>query len=238
MTRALTGIGKFMTFVERRREDEDKLVPLAALTANESLALTRRVAAGDEEAAAEFFNRYCDRVFRYLLVVSRGKEDQAREALSDAMIKAARHMKPMRSDEDIWRWLTRLAWTSFIDRCRKKERRIVMLSGQGTPEKPAPEPCGELSNALNECLSELSAEERAMVEGFYFDDQSQSELAAEKNFTRKAVESRLARICDQQNGSNGRQEVHFCFLSNAASQFARSGTKSATSFRRLLRFCF
>jgi RNA polymerase sigma-70 factor (ECF subfamily) len=202
MTGALTGIGKFMTFAERRGEDErDKIVPLDALTANDSLALTQGVAAGDEAASAEFFNRYCDRLFRYLLVVSRGNEDQAREALSDAMIKAARHTKPMRSDEDIWRWLRRLAWTSFIDHCRKKERRIVMLSDEGMLERAAPEPRGELTNALNECLSELPAEERAMVEGFYFEEQSQSDLAKERNSTRKAVESRLARIRQKLRGS-------------------------------------
>src|SRR5437879_5233784 len=104
-----------MTFAESRaKERRDKIVGLAPQFPDEFLALTQAVIAGDESAASDFFNRYCDRLFRYLLVVCRGNEDSAREALSQAMIKAARHMKPMRSDEDIWRWLTRLAWTSFV----------------------------------------------------------------------------------------------------------------------------
>src|ERR1051326_1619151 len=106
-----------MTFAVSRAKGQrdDKIVTLAQRFPDESLALTQAVMAGAEGAARDFFNRYCDRLFRYLLVVCRGNEDAAREALSQAMIKAARHMKPMRSDEDIWRWLTQLAWTSFVD---------------------------------------------------------------------------------------------------------------------------
>jgi RNA polymerase sigma factor (sigma-70 family) len=195
VTGASTEIGEFMTFAEGRGENQrDNIVPLAASAANEWLALTQGVAAGDESAARDFFQRYCDRLFRYLLVVARGDEDSARETLSIAMIKAARHMKPMRTDEDIWRWLTRLAWTSFVDQRRKSARRIVTLSDEMIVEKAAEQIDGELSELLNESLIELPAEEREIVEHFYFEDRSQNELAEQTNSTRKAVESRLARI--------------------------------------------
>ena len=187
---------QFMTFAGTRGEEQrNNIVPFSAFQADECLALTQRIVAGDESAAANFFNRYFDRLFRYLLVVAHGNEDLAREALSDAFIKAARHMKPMRSEEDIWRWLTRIARTSLIDHCRKGQRRIVIVfSDEPPPETSAPEPANELSDALNECLVELPAEDREIVERFYFEDQTQDALAAETQSTRKAIESKLARI--------------------------------------------
>jgi RNA polymerase sigma factor (sigma-70 family) len=128
-----------------------------------------------------------------LIVVARGDEESARESLSHAMIKAARYMKPMRSDEDIWRWLARLGWTSFIDHCRKNQRRIVTAPELKGSENAAAQDT-ELAAALNECLADLPLEEREIIERFYFEDQSQAALAAQANSTRKAVESKLARI--------------------------------------------
>jgi RNA polymerase sigma factor (sigma-70 family) len=185
-----------MPFAETRGESQqDNIVLFSAFQADECSTLTRGIVAGDESAAAEFFNRYFDRLFRYLVVIARGNEELAREALSDAFIKAARHMKPMKSDQDIWRWLTRIARTSLIDHVRKGQRRItIVFSDEPLPEPPAREPADKLTDALNECLVELPREDREVIEGFYFEDQSQAALAAERNSTGKAVESKLARI--------------------------------------------
>jgi RNA polymerase sigma factor (sigma-70 family) len=193
MTGAFIGNETIMTFTAQRRKESSKIVPLPLEGANEFLALTQGVMSGDDAAATDFFNRYCDRLFRYLLVVARGDEYAARESLSHAMIKATRHMKPMRSAEDIWRWLARLGWTSFIDHCRKNQRRIVTAPELEGSENAAAQDT-ELAAALNECLADLPLEEREIIERFYFEDQSQAALAAQANSTRKAVESKLARI--------------------------------------------
>src|SRR5690348_2963141 len=42
-------------------------------------SLTRRLASGDEEAFRRFHALYFDRLYRFLLVVSRGQEHEARE---------------------------------------------------------------------------------------------------------------------------------------------------------------
>lgn len=156
------------------------------------LDLTKSVAAGDETATHDFFQRYCDRLFRYALVITRGQEDLAREILSLTMIKAIRAMRPMESDADIWRWLTRIAWNCFLDHCRKTKRRPPT---EQIPETiPAPSQDQALLNALNESVTELPLDEREIVERCYFEDESQADVAASIQTTRKAVESRLARI--------------------------------------------
>jgi RNA polymerase sigma-70 factor (ECF subfamily) len=162
---------------------------------NPFLALTQRVAAGDDLAAREFFETYCDRIFRYALALARGNEEVAREILSLTMIKAARHMQPLASDDDIWRWMTRIARNCFVDHYRKS-RRVVPLndSDEALAFAAAPNPDTTISGALDEALTELPIRDRELIERYYLDEQSQSALAEEICATRKAVESRLARI--------------------------------------------
>src|SRR5580698_3859586 len=57
--------------------------------------LTRRMVAGDEPAWRIFYDAYFDRLWRYLLVVTNGHEDVAREALQATLVRVARHIKVM-----------------------------------------------------------------------------------------------------------------------------------------------
>ena len=188
------GVQAIMAFVGQG-EDRSKVVPFSTAAADECAALTQRVAVGDESAAREFFEKYCDRIFRYALVMTRGNEEVARDILSTTMITAARYMRTLGSDEDVWRWLTRIARSRFVDHCRKSRRTIPLTdSDEVLSRTAAPNPDATLNNALNEALSELPVDERELVERFYIDDESQAALAEEIQSTRKAVESRLARI--------------------------------------------
>lgn len=188
------GIPNLMPFVTGS-DSPDRSSTVVAVSFSEGagfLALTNAVAAGDETAATKFFNAYCDRLFRYLLVVTRGDEELARDLLSMAMVKAVRNMRPLRSDDEIWRWMTRIAWTGFIDHCRKAKRRILTIA-EGNPVA-AVQSDSEMEVALAECMAELPAQEREIVERYYLDEKSQNELAAELKVTRKTIETRLARI--------------------------------------------
>jgi RNA polymerase sigma-70 factor (ECF subfamily) len=193
----MTKIGSVETIMAfaAKGEERSNVVPFSAATADECLALTQRVASGDEAAAREFFEKYCDRIFRYALVVTRGNEELAREILSITMIKAARYMRALPSDEDVWRWLTRIARSCFVDHCRKTRRIVPVVESDEILSRTAtPTPDTTLNNALNEALSELPLEDRELVERFYIDDETQTALAEDIQSTRKAVESRLARI--------------------------------------------
>jgi RNA polymerase sigma-70 factor, ECF subfamily len=193
----MTESGRFegiMGFVAQGDQSAN-VVALPVAPTNEFFALTQRVASGDDSAAREFFEKYCDRIFRYALVLARGEEEVAREILSLTMIKSARAMRPMASDDDAWRWLTRIARNCFVDHCRKRLRTIPFAqSNDAVKRAVAVSPDRTFSDALDEALSELPAGERELIERFYLDDESQAALANEVHSTRKAVESRLARI--------------------------------------------
>jgi hypothetical protein len=72
-------------------------------------ALTRAMAKGDEAAYAKFYDAYFERLRRYLLVVTAGNEDAAREALQSGLVRVVRHIRQFESDEVFWGWLTVLA---------------------------------------------------------------------------------------------------------------------------------
>ena len=160
--------------------------------------LTVRLTKGDEAAWAAVHREYAPRLFRYLLVVTGGREDLANEALQATWIRCVRHIRRFDSEETFWSWLTVLARSSVTDEHRRQNRflgflRRVFESQPAVPVQPPPDTDAELLPLLESGLQGLPAEERALLEGKYVQHQSTRELAAEWGFTEKAVESRLAR---------------------------------------------
>ena len=51
-------------------------------------SLTRRLAALDEKAFAEFHARYFDSLYQFLLVLNRGREDEAQDVVADPVAGA------------------------------------------------------------------------------------------------------------------------------------------------------
>ena len=159
--------------------------------------LTRAIVAGDEAAFEQFYDLYSARLWRFLLVLTAGQEDRARELHQVVMIKVARKFRLFTADEELWAWLAQVARNAFIDYVRKQDRR----SEQPLPESPldslrTPDEQAEkhLMEWLDLALQGLDRDERALVEAVYFDDRAHGEVAAESGQTAKAVESRLARI--------------------------------------------
>jgi RNA polymerase sigma-70 factor (ECF subfamily) len=162
-------------------------------------ALTRRMAAADENAYRIFYDAYFDRLWRYLIVVTSGNEDAAREALQATLTRVARHIKIFSSEPVFWSWLTVLARSALADQTRKRRRYLAFLDRfsrhasavQAGNESRAEERLQEL---LERHLASLADEDKQLVEAKYFAHQSVREIAGELQTTEKAVESRLSRI--------------------------------------------
>ena len=93
----------------------------------EIAALTRAMVKGDEMAYRTFHDAYCDRLLRYLLVVTNGNEEAAREVLQLTFVRVVRHVKVFGAEEKFWSWLTVLARTAFLDETRKRRRYFSFL---------------------------------------------------------------------------------------------------------------
>jgi RNA polymerase sigma-70 factor (ECF subfamily) len=155
--------------------------------------------AGSEAAYREFHEQYCRRLLRYLLVITHGQEQTARDALQATLVRVVRYIKPFRSEEAFWSWLTVLARSAAVD-TQRKEHRYQGLLQRFFSRSPAPVPLSEstpeteLQSLLESNLATLGPDELNLVQRKYFQHQPVAEIAASLGLTEKAVDSRLVRV--------------------------------------------
>jgi RNA polymerase sigma-70 factor (ECF subfamily) len=176
--------------------------PATGSTEREPLAaaeLTRRMVAGDETAYRLFYDAYFDRLWRYLIVVTAGNEDTAREALQATLTRVVRHIRVFSSEPVFWSWLTVLARSALTDQTRKHRRYLAFLdrfSKHAAENSNLDDERGDerLRQLLERHIATLADEERQLVEAKYFAHRSVRDIAAELQTTEKTIESRLTRI--------------------------------------------
>ena len=156
------------------------------------------MAAGDEDAYRMFHELYFQRLLRYLLVVTGGREEAAREALQLTLLRVVRHVRKFSSEETFWSWLTVLARSSVVDEARKRHRYFAFLERffQHAQIEAAvnPDADARLQEMLAANLDILPPDECELIKRKYFARESVKEIAAETGATEKAIESQLVRI--------------------------------------------
>jgi RNA polymerase sigma-70 factor (ECF subfamily) len=162
---------------------------------SDTTRLTRAIVAGDEAAFAEFYDRYSGRLYGFLLVLTSGQEEVARELHQTVMVKVARKFKVIASETELWAWLAQIARNAFIDYLRKQARRrectlersMVDFAQADTAEQT-------LLERLEEGLQMLEPEERSLLEAVYFHKRTHKQVGAESGHTVKAIDSKLGRV--------------------------------------------
>jgi RNA polymerase sigma-70 factor, ECF subfamily len=162
------------------------------------LSLTTAIRRGNSAAFGQFYDLYSFRIYRYLLVLTRGDELAAHEICQAVMIKLARRFEVFDDEARLWKWLIVLAKHAFIDHCRGKSRRDELARASlhsSLDELPGCDSQNSrLSEALHEVLEQLTPDDRELVQAAYVDERPLQELAEQSGLTYKAIESRLARI--------------------------------------------
>ena len=178
----------------------DSVASAANVAQADIAALTERLVAGSEDAFRQFHAAYFDRLLRYLIVVTRGDEDAARDALQETFMRVVRHARRFDSEAAFWSWLTVLARSAALDGGRKRHRywQTLRQYAHSLFHSNAPPDSNDhfeerLLTLSLEGLGDLTAEDRELVEGKYLQGASVRELAAASGLTEKAVESRLGR---------------------------------------------
>lgn len=166
----------------------------ASTAATDIASLTARIRAGDEDAFRKFHRLYFDRLYQFLLVVARGREDEARDALQETLLRVVRHARAFQTEEAFWSWLKAVARSAARDGGRKHSRYLGLLQRFALHlEYLADEQPNQLSALLEESLDEMEPVDRRIIEGKYLQGSTVREIAAGTGLTEKAVESRLLR---------------------------------------------
>lgn len=158
-------------------------------------AHTAALRRGDEAAWREFHGGYYPRIFRWLLAVAHGDAEMAAEAAHLAFLRAVRRVPETAVPDELWRWLTRLARSAYIDEWRRRRSRGSVLRrwlDAAEPPDMTPPDSDPLA-VLDECLASLTVDDRLLLEEKYFAQQPVRVLAAGRDLAEKALESRLTR---------------------------------------------
>ncbi len=176
----------------------DKSSPSQATPGGVAL-LTRQLAAGEEAAFREFHERYFERLYQFLLVVARGQEHEAQEAMQETLLRVARHAREFETEDAFWSWLKVVARSAACDAGRKRQRYRKLLDrfalrwkDHASAASKGEDDC--LGTLLEETLNGLPLTDRRLIEGKYLDGETVKELSAQTGLTDKAVESRLVRL--------------------------------------------
>jgi RNA polymerase sigma factor (sigma-70 family) len=173
-----------------------KIIPLVDEPAVTVGSLTARMTVRDEQAFNTFHDLYCDRLFRYLIVLCRGDEELSRDLLQITMLKVVRSIRHFSDETAFWNWLAAIARNNFLDFVRKARRRPQFEPILETANLPVSTNDEDriLVDALETALQQLPNDERTLIEAFYFESGSYASLASQCDASPKAVESRLTRV--------------------------------------------
>jgi len=158
--------------------------------------LTAAIRRGDAAAFARFYDFYSFRIYKFLLVLTRGDENDAREICQAVFIKLAKRIKVVDDEGQLWAWLCALSKNTFIDHYRARQRQNRFVSLDDLPPEPLLDGAAtrQLSEILRDTLEALPPEERELIQAAYVDERPLRELADASGDSYKAVESRLARL--------------------------------------------
>jgi RNA polymerase sigma-70 factor (ECF subfamily) len=155
--------------------------------------LAAAIARGDESAFRELYDRYHQRLFRLALALNHGDEHVARELVQSVFLTAAAKLRRADGEAHLWNWLALVARQQLakIWRQRRRDASIVVAD---LPDHADPsQPDSVLEENLDAALLALPADERQLIEWFYFDGLGHKEIATRLDTTPKAVSSRLER---------------------------------------------
>lgn len=162
--------------------------------------LTTGLANGDDAAWVAFHREYGPGLFRYLLGGTRGDYDLAAEALQQAYLRIARHARPCDSAPQFEGWL-RLVAGSALNDCRRRKKHFWQFLIRSADDAAESDPATALEAAgddralvaLDSALTRLDPADRALLEEKYIAGVDVRTLAAQREITPKAAESRLTR---------------------------------------------
>jgi len=161
----------------------------------EAHRLAAAVARGDDAAFRELYERYHRRLFRFALVLGCGDESLAHDAVQAAFLTAAAKLRAAESEKHLWNWLARVARQQLAKAWRQRRRNSAVIGMADVPDCPdGVEPDSQLEESLDAALLAMDADERELVEWFYFDRLSHKVIAERLGATPKSVSSRLERV--------------------------------------------
>jgi RNA polymerase sigma-70 factor, ECF subfamily len=169
------------------------------------LSIIARIAAGDERALGELYDRYGRMAFSLAVSIVSDPAD-AEEVVADAFAQVWRSASMFDSDRgSVVAWMATIVRTRALDLLRAQRRRARVIEratvmtddGESPALAPAPESTergaeqSEAAALIRQSLASLPAPQRRVIELAYFGGLSQSEIAEQLSEPLGTVKTRM-----------------------------------------------
>jgi len=164
------------------------------------IRLLERVAARDQAALAELYDRHCRLLFTLILRILKDRGD-AEDVLQEVFVRVwdrADGYDPALGAPAAW--LARISRNRAIDRLRARAVRADLSVATSDPPAPDQAPSGdpeglavtsEQRRAIASALAALPENQRALIESAFFEGYTQSELAERFDLPLGTVKTRI-----------------------------------------------
>lgn len=166
---------------------------------DESYIITR-ILAGKTEEYAYFFDTYGQPVFSLIVRMVNSEED-AEELTQDTFMKAFEHLSSFNGKSNFSTWIYRIAYNTALSFLRKKNVEQTVIDDNQWNRISDTQIDDALNNEseeqiekLQQALTKLTAEERALVTLFYEEEHSIQELAQILNLNEGNIKVKLHRL--------------------------------------------
>jgi RNA polymerase sigma-70 factor, ECF subfamily len=162
------------------------------------VALVRSIAAGDQAALHDLYERAHRPVFTLIMRITANRETAEEVTLDvfhDVWRRASRYHE---ADGSVLGWIMNQARSRAIDRLRFDQRKKRVPGGPGEPS-PATDTADpsdliafrQQSQALRSALALLTSDERAAIEAAFFSELTYAEVAAQLNQPLGTIKTRI-----------------------------------------------
>lgn len=172
------------------------LGPDAAVGEDDVIALVDRAREGDPEAFADLYDRYVDRVYRFVLYRVSGDVGLAEDITSEVFVRALRKIRGFTwQGRDVGAWFLTIARNLVLDHFKSGRFRLEKLGvepGEGTDQVVDPEDqaLSRVSQAdLYRAIQQLGNEQQECIYWRFLQGYSVAEAAAAMGKTEGAIKA-------------------------------------------------
>lgn len=125
--------------------------------------LTRAVARGDEHAFEAFYNEWFEPAYAMARALTKRDESFCLDVVQDAMLKAARSMKPIDTEHQLCAWVRRVVHTSALSSLRSERRRRARELTHAANPSAIIQPLDERIEWLRDEIRKLPPKDRSLL---------------------------------------------------------------------------
>ena len=150
--------------------------------------LVKRSKKGDKEAFAQLIDQNRQMLYNTALLVLR-QEDDALDALQDAILACWENLPSLRKDRYFKTWLVKI----LLNKCRDVQRGKSHFAYVEELPESGDEPYWDTSMDVRRTMDKLGENDQLLLSLFYYDDFSVRQIADALSLSEGAVRTRLTR---------------------------------------------